>query len=456
MCSASLNDDIQRFGAEIFKGIAQETPSTLNKNFWISKVMEWSMRKPDFKLNLFRLVDVLPSLHSKRAIASHIAEYLTGPAREINFLLGWAANLNPRSLRGLAGAFAMERGVHEIASLFIAGDTPSRALKKIQKLRRDRLCFTIDLLGEFCVSEREAEAYLARYLEALTVLSQALPQWPESAPLIEGHPGDRTALCISVKLTALYSQCSPLNFDRSVQVLSGRLSAIVKKAVEINASLYVDAEDSNNNPIIYETFKRVFGGEFKSFPYPGIVLQGYARDSQKILDDLLAFARTRGTPIALRLVKGAYWDYESVMCAQQGYPSPLFANKESTDAHFELLTRHLIDNHEICLPAIASHNIRSLSHACLYAERKGLSQKNFELQMLYGMAEPIAKTFSKKGYLVRLYVPLGDMFVGMGYLVRRLLENTSNESFLRHTFFDEKEISYLLREPQMISPDVAE
>lgn len=86
----------------------------------------------------------------------------------------------------------------------------------------------------------------------------------------------------------------------------------------------------------------------------------------------------------------------------------------------------MIDNHDLCLPAFASHNVRSLSFACNYAAHIGLSQKDFELQMLYGMAEPIARVYSKLGYLVRLYVPLGDLFVGMGYLVRRLLENTSN------------------------------
>ena len=448
--TTSLEPRIIEFGKAIFLALAEEQPSTLTKNFWISRVMEWSMRKPEFKINLFRLVDVLPSLKSSGAIASHVQEYLAEVASELHPTLGWAMKNDPSSLKAKATAFAVKQGVQEIASLFIAGDSPQGALKSLKRLRKERLAFTIDLLGEFSLSEKEAEIYLNRYLEALAVLGEKLPNWSESAPIIEGHPGEESSICISVKLTALYSQCSPLNFSRSVEVLSARLSEITRAARKIGALLYVDAEDSANNPIIYETFKKVFGSpEFASFPYPGIVIQAYAKNASKTVDDMLAFAKKRGSPIAVRLVKGAYWDFETVISQQNDLPSPLFAHKVSSDAQFEALTRVLIDNARWCLPALASHNIRSLSHACIYAEAKGLSSKEYELQMLYGMAEPIARAFRKKGNLVRLYVPLGDMFVGMGYLVRRLLENTSNESFLRHTFFDSHEVEQLLMRPEL-------
>jgi RHH-type proline utilization regulon transcriptional repressor/proline dehydrogenase/delta 1-pyrroline-5-carboxylate dehydrogenase len=135
------------------------------------------------------------------------------------------------------------------------------------------------------------------------------------------------------------------------------------------------------------------------------------------------------------------------VCTQNNWPSPLFSKKESSDANFEDLSRILLENTATCLPAFASHNVRSLAHACCLAEELGVSKTSFELQMLFGMAEPIARAFSAQGYLTRLYVPLGEMLPGMGYLVRRLLENTSNESFLRHTFFDENQIDDLLAKP---------
>jgi RHH-type proline utilization regulon transcriptional repressor/proline dehydrogenase/delta 1-pyrroline-5-carboxylate dehydrogenase len=304
------------------------------------------------------------------------------------------------------------------------------------------------------VCEPEALEYLGRYLDAVETFGATIPTWQEGAPLIEGHPGELSPVCVSVKLSALYSQTSVLNFDRSVSILSERLAEIARRVKRYGALMYVDAEDSGNNSIIYEAFKRVFGAqEFIDMPFPGIVIQAYAKNSAARVEEMLAFAKQRGAPIAVRLVKGAYWDFERVVSSQNDWDFPLWKRKESSDAHYEYLSRILLDNHTHSLPAFGSHNIRSLSHACCYAESIGLSNKQFEVQVLYGMAEPIAQAFMNRGYLVRMYVPLGELLPGMGYLVRRLLENTSNESFLRHTFFDEDEVSTLLKEPRMQPED---
>lgn len=443
----SLDTEIQKFGTEIFQALGQEQPSIFSSSNHMAKLMQWSMQKPDFKISLFRLVDVLPQLRSSKAIAQHIGEYLSHSARDMGGLIGWSLSGGPNSMRARLASFFVRRGVREMAKMFIAGESPKTALPKLVSMRKRSLAFTVDLLGEYCLSEKEAEIYLNRYLEALKVFSDHIDRFSKDG-LVEGHPADASPICISVKLSALYSQCSPLNFDRSVSVLTERLSKITREASRVGAFIYVDAEDSSNNPIIYETFKRVFGSEeFKAFPYPGIVVQAYAKESQAILEDLRSFALSRNSPIAIRLVKGAYWDQETMQCKQMNWESPLWEKKYESDVHFEKLSRFLLDNHKIFLPAFASHNIRSLSHAICYAKTLGLSNKDFELQMLYGMAEPIARAFSNQGYLVRLYVPLGNMIVGMGYLVRRLLENTSNESFLKHTFHDSSQVSNLLANP---------
>lgn len=447
----SLQNQITDFGKEIFAVMGQSKPSAFDKKFWNTLLMEWSMKRPAFKTNLFRLVDVLPTLKTTRSIADHITQYLAEEGKGIHPLLGWALKVPRFSPKAPLASLVVKKSVHEMANQFIAGSSPESALKALHQLRRKGIAYTVDLLGEFCVSEEEAVAYLDRYLDALDTFGKVMPSWKEATPIIPGHPGETTPLCISVKLTALYSQCSVLNFERTVDVLSERLTRIIRKAKEVNALVYVDAEDCGNNPMIYETFKRVFGNpEFIDFPYPGIVVQAYALGAEAIIEDLLAFAKLRGKPIAVRLVKGAYWDSETITAQQNHWPSPLFAKKESSDANYEKLSRILIDNHTYILPAFGSHNIRSLSHAICYAHSKGLSEKDFELQMLYGMADPIVEAFKSKGYLPRLYVPLGEMLPGMGYLVRRLLENTSNESFLRHTFFESDEVIDLLKEPQFI------
>jgi RHH-type proline utilization regulon transcriptional repressor/proline dehydrogenase/delta 1-pyrroline-5-carboxylate dehydrogenase len=411
-------------------------------------MMQWSMSRPELKVNLFRLVDVLPTLTTPQAITEHVKEYLTEPASKVHPALGWLVSLCDTPIGQRLTGKAVKFGVQQMASLFIAGHSPQSALPVLKRLRGDGYCYTVDLLGEFCVCESEAITYQNRYLDALDTFGPKMPTWREGKPIITGHPGELSPVCVSVKLSALYSQTGSLNYQRSVEVLSERLSEIVRRAKLYGALVYVDAEDSGNNPIIYETFKRVFSSdEFRDFPYPGIVVQAYSRSAGARIEELLEFARLRGGPIAIRLVKGAYWDYERVISAQNDWEFPLYAEKRQSDASFERLSRVLLDHTSLCLPAFGSHNIRSLSHACCYAKSKGLSPKDFEIQVLYGMAEPIAEAFRKRGYLTRMYVALGELLPGMGYLVRRLLENTSNESFLRHTFFERSKIDELLADP---------
>ena len=445
---SEFENKVLDFGREVFKKIGQEQPSTFNRQGISGRLMEWSMKKPDLKVNMFRLVDVLPTLKTSKAVASHAREYLEDPSKEVSRLAPGLLKLGSGKFQAPLTAWAVRFGVHQMAKQFIAGESAKSAIKKLKRIRDQGMCFTVDLLGEFSVSETEAKHYVDRYMEALDELGKSTPSWQSCKAIIADHPGESSPICISVKLTALYSQCGPLNFKRSVEILSERLAIIARRAKELSALIYVDAEDSANNPIVYQVFKNVFSSpEFKSMHYPGIVVQAYAKEAKKTLLDLIEFAKMRAAPIAIRLVKGAYWDQETILSEQQDWPSPLFTHKESTDANYEELSKLLIDNHQNCLPAFGSHNVRSLAYACCYAKEKGLQTKDFELQMLYGMADPIARAFKNEGYLVRFYVPLGEILPGMGYLVRRLLENTSNESFLRHTFFDSAHVDTLLTKP---------
>ncbi len=159
-----------------------------------------------------------------------------------------------------------------------------------------------------------------------------------------------------------------------------------------------------------------------------------------------------GLAFTVRLVKGAYWDYETIIAAQEHWPSPVFTDKAQTDAQFEQLAKVLIDNWEWTRPAVGSHNIRSLAAAVAQAEAAGLPAGTVELQMLHGMAEPIRQAAVAQGYRVREYVPVGELIPGMAYLVRRLLENTANESFLRLTFSQQQEPEQLLAAPGAAAP----
>ncbi len=147
------------------------------------------------------------------------------------------------------------------------------------------------------------------------------------------------------------------------------------------------------------------------------------------------WARRRGTPVWVRLVKGAYWDYETVHAAGDRLAGArCFSRSGETDANFERQTRFVMRNHEQLRPALGSHNVRSLAHGIAVARHLGLPKTAFELQMLYGMADAEKQALVELGHRLRIYMPYGELIPGMAYLVRRLLENTSNDSFLRASF----------------------
>jgi RHH-type proline utilization regulon transcriptional repressor/proline dehydrogenase/delta 1-pyrroline-5-carboxylate dehydrogenase len=132
----------------------------------------------------------------------------------------------------------------------------------------------------------------------------------------------------------------------------------------------------------------------------------------------------------VRLVKGAYWDHELVEARQHGWPAPVFEVKADCDRNFEALTRTLLDARPRVRVAIASHNLRSVAHAIAYNRLTGGDDSEVEIQVLRGLGDELQHALAANGLRVRTYCPVGDLVAGMAYLVRRLLENTSNESFL--------------------------
>ncbi len=162
------------------------------------------------------------------------------------------------------------------------------------------------------------------------------------------------------------------------------------------------------------------------------MLQAYLRESPEQLEQVIAWARStrREPPLVVRLVKGAYWDHEVVEARQHGWTPPVFEHKAESDRNFEQLTRRLLEGWPHVRPAIASHNLRSVAHAVAANRAAGRDDRDLELQVLRGLGDDLAAALADQGMRVRIYCPVGDMVAGMAYLVRRLLENTANESFL--------------------------
>ncbi|MBO0713207.1 MAG: bifunctional proline dehydrogenase/L-glutamate gamma-semialdehyde dehydrogenase, partial [Acidimicrobiales bacterium] len=191
--------------------------------------------------------------------------------------------------------------------------------------------------------------------------------------------------------------------------------------------------------------------------YAGVVLQAYLKDCHADLSEVISFGADRlqtmpgAKPIHVRLVKGAYWDTETVQAEAEGWPAPVFADKGQTDANYERCTRLLHEHHGEVRSAFGSHNLRSLAYAVTDARHRGIPDSGYELQLLYGMAEPVSAALQRLGLRLRVYAPMGELVPGMSYLVRRLLENTANESFVRHRFAEGRSLDELVAPPPPVA-----
>ena len=186
---------------------------------------------------------------------------------------------------------------------------------------------------------------------------------------------------------------------------------------------------------------------FADWPHLGLAVQTYLRSTDSDLAGLLDWARAQGVCISVRLVKGAYWDSEIAAAEARGERSPVYTVKADTDAAFERAAVAVLRNHDICRLACASHNIRSVCVVLETARALDVPEGRCEFQLLYGMAELFRIALLQTTPRVRLYCPHGDMLTGMAYLVRRLQENTSNESILQQEFAPDADPADLLANP---------
>ncbi|MGA7936187.1 MAG: L-glutamate gamma-semialdehyde dehydrogenase [Kovacikia sp.] len=402
---------------------------------WDDKLLSWTMENPSLRVQLFRLIDCLPSLTSKAEIARHLQEYLGNASVELPQALKGLLNFtSPDSMPGQVAATTLATAVETLARKYIAGENLKQALKSIEQLRKQSMTFTMDVLGEAVVTETEAQSYLNQYLELMEQLTEASQRW-SSVPQVDTANGvDLPKVQVSLKLTAFYSQFDPLDVKGSQTKVSDRIRILLRRAKEVGAAVHFDMEQYRYKDATLAVLKDLLmEEEFRDRTDLGITLQAYLRDSYQDLQDLIHWAKQRGKPITVRLVKGAYWDQETIIARQNLWPTPVYNHKSSTDANFERMTRLLLENHEHLYAAIGSHNVRSQSHAIAIAQTLNIPKRHLEFQVLYGMADNLATALAKQGHRVRVYCPYGPLIPGMAYLIRRLLENTANSSFLRQS-----------------------
>ncbi|MCT7987351.1 L-glutamate gamma-semialdehyde dehydrogenase [Laspinema olomoucense] len=416
---------------------------------WDDKILDWAMSNPGLRVQLFRFIDCLPALRSKPEIARHLQEYLTVEEVELpdalKKLIGFSGG---DSVPGQIAATTVSTAVETLAQKYISGENIKQALKTIERLRKDKMSFTMDLLGEAVITEPEAQSYLERYIDLMTQLTDVAKKWSKVPQIDEADGETIPQVQVSVKLTAFYSQFDPIDAEGSEARVIDRIRTLLRHAQSVGAAVHFDMEQYHYKDLTLSILKRLLmEEEFRSRTDIGVTLQAYLRDSQQDLQGLIDWAKERGNPVTVRLVKGAYWDQETIKAIQKHWPQPVYNDKAATDVNFEQMTELLLENHEYLYAAIGSHNVRSQAHAIAIAQTLNIPRRRFEMQVLYGMGDKLAKALVQQGYRVRVYCPYGDLLPGMAYLIRRLLENTANSSFVRQSQED-RPIESLIGPPQ--------
>ena len=440
---------IREIGVEML-GLARGKSSLLSSKFWSDKLMDWAMQDHEFKVQLFRFVDAFPTLTTPEMVHDHLVDYLTQPG--VKLPPGLSLGLKGGSLAKGLMTSTISGQIKSMASKFIAGTDARSALPGLEKLWKSGVAFSVDLLGEACVSDAEADSYRDKYLDLVGALPGAVSAWPANERLERDHLGAAPRVNISVKISALSARFNEIDPEGAINDAMRRLRPILELARDNGVFINFDMESHRHKDLTIELFKRCCEQiDFSA----GIALQAYLRSGDDDARDLCGWAKRTGRRVTVRLVKGAYWDYETIHSEQEGWPCPVWAIKRETDACFERMSEIFLgatprsSGEGGVTLALGSHNVRSIAAAIEGLERLGLPRSAIELQMLHGMGDELKTAAAKMDLRVREYIPVGEMIPGMAYLVRRLLENTSNESWLKAGFLDNASPDELLQSPHV-------
>lgn len=439
----------QALGRELLSAARAHKTGLLSAKFYSDKLMDWSMKDQAFKVQLFRFVDTFPVLTTPEMVHDLLVDYLSQPG--VKPPPGMDLALKAGGVAKSLAAKTISSQIKSMAGNFIAGVDAADALPELRRLWKDGIAFSVDLLGEACVSDAEADQYRDKYLDLVENLHTEASSWTPNERLEKDHLGSIPRVNVSIKLSSLSAKFDPIDQEGAIRDVMSRLEPILKGAKRNGVLINFDMEDHASKDLTLECFRRCC----ESFDFEaGIAMQAYLRSGVRDAQEMVEWSRRVGRRVTVRLVKGAYWDYETIHAEMEGWPCPVWAEKWQTDKCFEDMTDVFLDG----MPrsreeggvklALGSHNARSIAHALAGLETRGLARESIELQMLHGMADQLKHAAGDMGLRVREYVPVGEMIPGMAYLVRRLLENTSNESWLKAGFLDDASPDELLAPPR--------
>ena len=332
---------------------------------------------------------------------------------------------------------AMKQAMRIMGKQFVLGRTIDEALSIAAPLETEGYRFSYDMLGEAAFTMEDAERYLASYRDALRTVGARS----------KGQDVFARA-SISVKLSALHPRYEEKQEARVMAELLPRVAELAAEARALNVGLTIDAEEVNRLDLSLELFGRLARDErIKGWNGLGLAVQAYSKRAKPVLEWLAKLAEETGRVLPVRLVKGAYWDTEIKRAQEQGFEAyPLFTRKVSTDVSYMACARYLLARRDVFYPQFATHNAHTLAAISVMAG----NDRRFEFQRLHGMGQALYEQVvgkSKMNQPCRIYAPVGSHEDLLAYLVRRLLENGANTSFVNRLADDEAPIADIIADP---------
>jgi RHH-type proline utilization regulon transcriptional repressor/proline dehydrogenase/delta 1-pyrroline-5-carboxylate dehydrogenase len=350
-------------------------------------------------------------------------------------------------LIGKGGEPLIRQGVHRAMKLmgeqFVTGQTIAEALANSRALEKKGFRYSYDMLGEAATTEEDAERYVASYEQSIRAIGMA-----SNGRGIHEGPG------ISVKLSALHTRYSRGQRDRVMAELLPRLTKLAVLARQYDIGINIDAEESDRLELSLDLLESLcFDPRLKGWNGIGFVVQAYLKRCPYVIDHVIDLARRSGHRLMIRLVKGAYWDAEIKRAQMEGHDGyPVFTRKVYTDVSYLACARKLLAVPDAVYPQFATHNAQTLA-SIYHMAGNNYYAGQYEFQCLHGMGEPLYEQVTgtvAEGKLARpcrIYAPVGTHETLLAYLVRRLLENGSNSSFVNRIGDPKVKVEELVADP---------
>jgi RHH-type proline utilization regulon transcriptional repressor/proline dehydrogenase/delta 1-pyrroline-5-carboxylate dehydrogenase len=326
-----------------------------------------------------------------------------------------------------------------LGNQFVTGQTIGDALKNSRGNEARGYRYSYDMLGEAALTAADADNYYASYEQAIHAIGKA-----SNGRGIKDGPG------ISIKLSALHPRYSRAQHARVMGELLPRVRQLVLLAKRYDIGINIDAEEADRLEISLDLLEALaFDADLAGFEGIGLVVQAYQKRCPFVIDYVVDLARRSGQKFMVRLVKGAYWDSEIKRAQVDGMPGyPVYTRKVYTDVSYLTCARKLLAASSIVYPQFATHNAHTLSVIYSWAKQDGVD--NYEFQCLHGMGETLYDQVVGRDNLdkpCRIYAPVGSHQTLLAYLVRRLLENGANSSFVNQIVDAKVAIDTLLTDP---------